>query len=304
MTGSGFYLKTGSHELKCVQALQLHLLVEVDRICRRHAVNYCLLFGTLLGQQRHGGFIPWDDDIDIGVYRQDFDRLLTILSAELDSQLYEVQWAKPDNDVTVAHAKVRCLNTGFVEAVKADQAKLQQGVFIDLFPLDVLPDDARARKKQKRDYFKVTYALRYKARDYVPRHWAKRLVLSLISLKSRAKLLDERYRIMTRHANETTHEWIAFPSSYRDYASSFIRSAGLEPFVDASFCGYSVKVPWDCKGQLTSLFGDYLTLPEASDRHGHLLKDFYIDEQVWGPILALYLPALACKTGEPEERSL
>ena len=84
----GFVLRPGSREIQQVHALQLHLLSEVDRLCRAHGIHYYLLFGTLLGAVRHAGFIPWDDDVDIGVKRDDYDRLLDLLELELDPAIF------------------------------------------------------------------------------------------------------------------------------------------------------------------------------------------------------------------------
>jgi len=129
----GFVLRPGSREIQQVHALQLHLLSEVDRLCRAHGIHYYLLFGTLLGAVRHAGFIPWDDDVDIGVKRDDYDRLLDLLELELDPERYFIQTAANDAGITIPFAKVRCQKTIFEEYNAPVGAEYHQGVFLDIF---------------------------------------------------------------------------------------------------------------------------------------------------------------------------
>ncbi len=124
--------------IKEVQAIELEILLEVDRICREYEIPYFLDSGTLLGAVRHKGFIPWDDDIDIGMLRSDYERFLSIANRELGSE-YFLQTYRTDG-APIMFAKVRKKGTTFVE-FRLRNIPMEHGLFIDVFPYDFLPQE-------------------------------------------------------------------------------------------------------------------------------------------------------------------
>lgn len=122
--------------LREAQLRMLEILKTVDEICRRHGLKYWLTCATLLGAVRHGGFVPWDDDLDIAMMRDDYLKLMEILPAELPEQ-YELQ-----NDVTepgyvYMYCKVRDKNSSITETCDVNKRFKLQGLFIDIFPMEV-----------------------------------------------------------------------------------------------------------------------------------------------------------------------
>lgn len=291
---STFVLEAGSEEMKQVHALQLAMLLEVDRACRQHGLEYYLIFGTLLGAVRHGGFIPWDDDIDIGVMREDYDELLSLLNEELDSKKYFVQTAENDGGITIPFAKIRCHHTRFVEAVAAENAEYHQGVFLDIFPLDNAPDNPAARRKQKAAYLRRHLSYRYKVEGYRSERWWVNLILALSAFSDIPTQLQKRYKAMTDCSDNQSREVIAFPGAAADYDSSFLVRNELAPAVDIKFCRHSVMAPAKSKVQLESLFGDFMCLPPQEARKGHVLREFSLDTEFWAHELSTYLP-FVCK---------
>ena len=133
--------------LRDVQKVQLEILLEFDRICRKHGLKYLLFAGTLLGAVRHKGFIPWDDDIDVCMLRGDYERFLTVCKDELSAELF-LQTTDTDREYPLQFAKLRKNNTRFVEKSMSD-LKIHHGVFIDIFPLDnVMPHSFIGRFQQ------------------------------------------------------------------------------------------------------------------------------------------------------------
>ena len=119
---------------KKLQMLQVSIVEDIDRICTEHNLKYYLIGGTLLGAVRHKGFIPWDDDIDLVMYREDYDALISILQQNF-SEKYFVQTFKTDRTYTRYIAKVRLNGTRMVESY-LENAQSHQGIYVDIFPLD------------------------------------------------------------------------------------------------------------------------------------------------------------------------
>lgn len=117
---------------KKVWAAELNLLEEFDRVCKKHNLTWFADYGTLLGAVRHQGFIPWDDDLDISMFRDDYMKLLDIASDEF-KEPYFFQNAYTDNMIW-AFSKLRDSRTTAIEF--PDMKEMNQGIFIDIFPLD------------------------------------------------------------------------------------------------------------------------------------------------------------------------
>jgi lipopolysaccharide cholinephosphotransferase len=124
------------------------LLAAFDGVCRRRGLGYFAGGGTLLGAVRHGGYIPWDDDIDLFMLREDYDRLLTW--GEDFAAPFFLQTAYNDVDYGRGHAQLRMDGTTAVLAGERGHYRFHQGIFIDVFPLDFVPDDPDAQAAQRR----------------------------------------------------------------------------------------------------------------------------------------------------------
>lgn len=120
--------------LRKLQLLQLEILKDIDKICTEHHLTYYMVGGTLLGAVRHNGFIPWDDDIDIAMYREDYNKIQKILISNM-SDKYFVQNFYTDRYYTRYIAKVRLKGTRQVEKGLAE-VDSHKGVYVDIFPLD------------------------------------------------------------------------------------------------------------------------------------------------------------------------
>lgn len=124
-------------ELRRMQLLMLDMLVEFDRVCRKHDIRYIITGGTLLGAVRHKGFIPWDDDADIGMLRQDYERFKKI-SSELNPEICWFQDHDTEPEYRWGYGKLRRTGTTYVRAGQ-EHLKFKTGVFVDVFPMDDIP---------------------------------------------------------------------------------------------------------------------------------------------------------------------
>ena len=124
--------------LRRQQMRMLEILLEVDKICKKHDIRYWLSSGTLIGAMRHDGFIPWDDDLDIEMMRSDYLRLMEVLPSELP------EWLALQNDETdpyyfFYYAKVRDRRSRMLEHNNYDRMWQEQGIYIDIFPMEQHP---------------------------------------------------------------------------------------------------------------------------------------------------------------------
>ena len=127
--------------LRRAQLKQLAILEEIDRICRKHSISYWLDGGSLLGAVRHGGFIPWDDDIDIAMPLDDARRFASIAPGELRDGL--VMQTPETESTREPIMKVRDLNSFYVEGSEDFSLDYSKGLFVDIFPMIDYPDVSR-----------------------------------------------------------------------------------------------------------------------------------------------------------------
>lgn len=132
-------------ELKQLQRIELEMLIEFDRICRKCGISYSLDGGTLLGAVRHKGFIPWDDDIDVIMLRKEYQKFRKACETELDIERFFLQDYKTDPAYRWGYAKLRRNGTSFVREGQ-EHIRQHDGVFIDIMVADNVPDEPVKRR--------------------------------------------------------------------------------------------------------------------------------------------------------------
>ncbi|MDK7951759.1 LicD family protein [Lactobacillus paragasseri] len=150
-----------SSEMKKIWSVELDLFNQLDKICKRHNITYYADGGTLLGAVRHHGFIPWDDDMDFMMYRDDFEKLCSVASEFKEPYFFQTEETDPGS--LRCHAQLRNSNTtGILKFEEDKKYPFNQGIFIDIFPLDNVPEDRDERLK----FVNNLKELKQKAREY------------------------------------------------------------------------------------------------------------------------------------------
>lgn len=170
--------------------LELHQVLlaamkDIDRICREHGLKYYLHAGTLLGAFNHKGFIPWDDDVDISLMREDYEKLCEILQKD-HSDRYFLQNYETDPNYHNNRAVIRVLGTKVMHHHEDDPAARNE-IAVDLVPLDAAPDSKFLRKMQQTAIWVFDAAVQIKQGEIIPRHPVMKCI-GLLSNLDRQKL--------------------------------------------------------------------------------------------------------------------
>lgn len=265
-------------ELKKVQSLEIGALDEFDRICKKYEIKYTLGYGTLIGAIRHKGFIPWDDDIDVCVERKDYERLEDICRKEL-SDKYFYQSHKTDPEYFHLYNKIRVNGTVFKESFQANY-NIHQGVYIDIFPIDNLPENWFLRSIQFYifHFFRTGLMAKYgmiNSRNGIKKIAAKilRIVYAPFSL---ANLYNMSYKLASLCKNKDSRLIHNFCGPYKKKDIFPARYFEKTERVDFEQSKYSVITNYH--EVLTSIYGDYMSLPPKEKRSTrHSLVEIKLD---------------------------
>lgn len=242
---------------RIIQLANFQLLKEVDTFCRQHDLKLWLTFGTLLGAVRHGGFIPWDDDIDVEMMREDYDKLTQLLKTTPDLDFY------PE----FIHSKKDCNIFLKIKHKKID------GIFVDIFPLDELGDTLSDNQR---------IALSSKMKRF--RHSLNNKISKLIKSGKEEELLkfieDKRKTFLKGHKENSDYVW-GLDFEHKRHKYLIFPQSTYFPLKKIKFEDTEFYCPNKTEEFLSEVFGDYMSWPSKLYAH-HLrfskdktLKSYY-----------------------------
>jgi len=258
-----------NNELTDLQSVEYNLLLEFDRVCKKLDLRYFLSSGTLLGAVRHSGFIPWDDDIDVLMFRKDYDRFLKFAPAEIGPR-YFLQTNESEKEYPFPFAKLRDSETTLIEKEVRD-LNINQGIYIDIFPLDGIPTNKLLRNLGWVPLSIIGYlSLFKKVRKQTPHKLGImfKILDSIIPIK--AWTLSRMYVSLCKMCDVDKAKFVAF-SSWPDYPFDLIvyRKSLFEETVVLNFHGRLFPAPSGYDELLKQLYGDYMVLPPEEKRNSH-----------------------------------
>lgn len=244
--------------LRKQQMIMLDMVKELDRVCRKHDIPYFLYGGTLLGAVRHNGFIPWDDDLDVGLLRKDYIKLMSVLPEELPD-CYVLQNNDTDKNFFYFFAKLRHKHSLLEEECKYDEVFKERGIFIDIFPFEKMRlwthliaeplqghtfkifNTSSDRKKAMRKIRFITWCNKHVTFPF----------LRLISKITFGNTLTYDYGIPFHYVYD---EKDIFPLARHDFE------------------GIQLSVPGNSHEMLKKQFGDYMKLPDLDHLQTHTCR--------------------------------
>ena len=241
------------------QQMLLTLLREFDRVCRQLNVSYTLFSGTMLGAVRHKGFIPWDDDLDVLMLREDYRRFLAEAHTVLDEKTFFLQKEFSDH-WPMFFSKLRMNNTTCLETYHPKDPLTHQGVYMDIFPCDNARECESGRKLQFLAS-KVVIAKSLWRRGYVAENAKKKIFMGV------CRLLPKKPFLAIAQGGSSKSKYLhSFFGGASSYSKNVYHREYFEDTVKMPFEGEDFSVSSHSHELLEILYGDYMQLPPPEER--------------------------------------
>ena len=266
-------------QLKHLQRIELQLLAVLKSVCSKLGIHYFAFGGTLIGAVRHKGFIPWDDDLDVAMLRADYDKFISEAYKFLPDE-YELQTPYNTPKTPIFFTKLRLKDTTCVNHA-CYRLKMEHGIFIDIFPVDNIPDDDRSFHKQYRQWWRLNKLYLWRQCPYTndigvsPKLIIKKSIKYCLSFV--LKILPRKY--LVKRLDDVATRYNGIKTSRKGnlyYPRPVCIYYNLLPFEEGEFNGNSILLPGGWDQHLTAVYGDYMKLPPEEERFGHetYLLDF------------------------------
>lgn len=268
-------------EFRRMQLLQLGMVSELDRVCRANHINYSIFCGTLLGAVRHKGYIPWDDDADIAMLREDYEKFKKVAD-QLDPNICFFQDHETEPDYRWGYGKLRRTGTTFVRAGQ-EHLKTRTGVFIDIFPMDDIPLSLPGQILQDFYCFCLRKILWSEVGKVSDSNAIRRGIYKLLShipkdfVYARTRKMEQK----SRNTSPNRVRILLFPSIGKLYTKNSLRTLfGMEKnwftnLTDYEFEGQTFRGTKDYDRILKYTYGNYMELPPEEEREPHAPVSYY-----------------------------
>ena len=259
--------------MKKVWAVQIDLLEQVKKICKNHGLKYFADSGTLIGAIRHKGYIPWDDDIDLVMMRNDYNKFMEYAKTELEFP-YFLQTVYTDKDIMRAHAQLRnSKTTGYMPYEK--NRPYNKGIFIDIFPLDVIPEDPRLKKFSLKIKFKwklLNNLVNYKYNKKNIVSWAKHyLIVKPLTLWMDYKILYANYERLCSQYNNSKFNRVSYIAYSHGKKKHIWNKEWFDSAKEVDFEFTKINIPVGYDERLKTEYGDYMVIKNVPSSHGELI---------------------------------
>ena len=240
-----------------VQNKILEIMVYIDKFCNNHNIEYCLMGGSALGAKRHGGFIPWDDDLDIFMTPDNYEKFRDEFNRSGDKEKFYLQeWGLTDGMVTTS--KIRMNNTTYIEKSIQDW-NIHHGIFVDIFILHNCPNN---KIQQLHQFFWAKYVITkgVSLREKERHRGLKKIIIKIAQILPKKFLIKHGLKQVYKYRNKTTNYYCNFMGK-AVFKKAIYKKEWFENYIYLPFETIELKVPKKLDEFLTERFGNYMQIP-------------------------------------------
>lgn len=258
--------------IRNVQEKILEIIKFIDGICRTYSIQYFIMGGTALGAVRHGGFIPWDDDLDIFMTPKEYAKFKEAF-LNVNSELFVLQeWRTTPK--YLEYAKIRMNGTTFIEEHFKERKDIHQGIFVDIMILHKIPEN---RFIQHRNYFWAKFATLYglSQRNWQPKNVRQSIALKILKVLPCKSLIKHAYRLIYKYDKLEEKYMYCYWITPTKFKGGLFEKRFFENPVDILFEDTKLMGSKYIKEYLEHRYGDYMTLPSKIAREAAVHAMYY-----------------------------
>lgn len=257
-----------SEKLKKIWAVEIDLYQKFAEVCDKYDIKYFAWAGTLLGAKRHNGFIPWDDDFDIGLLRDDYEKLIKIAPKEFKYP-YFLQNMYSDKKYFCAYSRFRnSETTGAI--VDTNTSDYNNGIYIDIFVLDGMPEGENELKKWYKQREHVSFLINHYESSFKYSHGIKKslhyVIKVFVKMFFSYDRLCKKYNKVIKKYNNKSNNVSLMTHSYDFIHKYYCSKDALDKVISVPFEYTTIKIPENFEEPLKNMYGNYLEFPPVSKR--------------------------------------